>query len=255
MSSLAMSGVTQAHEFWLQPESYVTKPGMTVPVRIKAGEGFEGIEYPWIPSRAIEAGATPQHDVLRPSPQLPALKLTPAKEGLTVLHYRSKPTELKYDRFQDFTDFLEEDGLQWVEARHRARKLPDTGWMEAFTRYAKTLIKVGDGEGQDNPGLMPYEWVALANPYTTTAQTHTLQLLDKGKPVPDTQVTYFTRGSGATGEMERSIAYTDATGSVQIPALANTEYLVSSVIMTELGSEKLPWQSHWISITFKATDL
>ena len=252
---LALSGVSQAHEFWLQPGTYATKPGMVVPVRIKAGEGFEGIEYPWIPSRVINAGSSTQHDVLRASILRPAIRLTPQAEGLSVLHYRSSQTELEYDSFEDFTDFLKEDGLQWVEARHRARKIPEAGWKEAFTRYAKTLIKVGDGEGQDEPGLMPYEWIAVSNPYTTSEQDYTLKLLSAGKPVANAQVTYFTRGFDEIGEIDRSLAYTDATGSVQIPAVADTEYLVSSVIMTEHNSQRVPWQSHWVSITFKSTDL
>lgn len=254
-SLLALCGITQAHEFWLQPESYVTQPGRAVPVQIKSGEGFEGIEYPWIPSRVVKFGTTSQRDVLNTSSQLPAIQLTPAADGLTTLHYRSKPTELEYDSFKDFTDFLKEDGLQWVEARHHARELPDAGWKEAFIRYAKTLVKVGDGKGRDNPGLMPYEWIAVSNPYTTTSQAYTLQLLSAGTPVANAQVTYFTRNNNDIGEMERSLAITDATGSVQIPAVANTEYLVSSVIMTELQSHSKPWQSNWVSITFKTSDL
>ncbi len=253
--SLAICGVSQAHEFWLQPEIYVAEPGLAVPVQIKSGEGFEGIEYPWIPSRVAEAGTTSQRAVLQASPQMPAIQLTPAADGLTTLHYRSNPTELEYDSYKDFTDFLQEDGLQWVDERHRARKLPDTGWKEAFIRYAKTLIKVGSGEGRDKPGLMPYEWIAVSNPYTTTSQTYTLQLLASGQPVADTQVTWFTRGSEDIGEMDRTLAVTDATGSVQIPAIANTEYLISSVIMTEQNSNTIPWQSHWVSITFKTTNL
>lgn len=254
-SLLTLCGVTQAHEFWLQPVRYATQPGLPVPIQIKAGEGFEGIEYPWIPSRVAAAGTRSSQDILRSSPQLPALQLTAAANGLTALHYRSNPTELEYDSFTDFTDFLQEDGLQWVEASHRARKLPDTGWKEAFTRYAKTLIKVGNGNGQDKPGLMPYEWVAVSNPYTTKSQAYVFQLLSTGKPVTNAQVTYFTRGSDDTGEMERSLAITDASGKVQIPVVANTEYLVSSVIMTEQDSQIMPWQSHWVSITFKSSDL
>ena len=254
-SLLAFCGATQAHEFWLQPGTYATQPGMAVPVQIKAGEGFEGIEYPWIPSRVAEVVTTSQHDVMRTSQQLPAMQLIPAAEGLTALYYRSNPTELKYDSFKDFTDFLKEDGLHWVEANHRARKLPDTGWKEAFTRYAKTLIKVGNGHGQDKPGSMPYEWIAVSNPYTTTSQAYTFQLLSAGNPVADTQVTYFTRGNDDIGEMGRSLAFTDTTGKVQIPAIANTEYLVSSVIMTKKNSQIMPWQSHWVSITFQSSDL
>ncbi len=248
---LATGSLGQAHEFWLQPEVYDAQAGLAVPVQIKSGEGFEGIQYPWIPARVAEAGTTSQLDILRTSPKLPAIQLTAAANGLTTLHYRSNPTELEYSSYKDFTDFLQEDGLQWVDARHRARKLPDTGWKEAFTRYAKTLIKVGVGEGQDKPGLMPYEWIAVSNPYTTKSREYTLQLLAAGQPVIGAQVTWFTRGHEDIGEMERSLAVTDATGSVQIPAIENTEYLVSSVIMTEHNSQTMPWQSHWVSITFK----
>ncbi len=251
---VALCGSLQAHEFWLQPESYVTKPGRAVSVQIKSGEGFEGIEYPWIPSRVAGIGTTSKRDALRTSPQPPAMQLTPATDGLTVLHYHSNPTELEYDQFKDFTDFLEEDGLQWVEGRHHARGLTETGWKEAFSRYAKTLIKVGDGKGQDRPGLMPYEWVAVSNPYTTTSSVYNLQLLAAGTPVPNAQVTYFTRANDEIGEMERALASTDNTGSVQIPALANTEYLVSAVVMTEQNSPIIPWQSHWVSVTFKTVD-
>ena len=253
-SLLALSGVTQAHEFWLQPATYATQPGVPVAIQIKAGEGFEGLEYPWIPSRVADVGTTSPQDLLRYSPQPPAIQLSAASNGLTALYYRSNPTELEYESFKDFTDFLQEDGLQWVEASHRARKLPNTGWKERFTRYAKTLVKVGNGEGQDKPGLMPYEWIAVSNPYTTKPQAYTLQLLSAGDPVANAQVTYFTKGNDDVGERERSLAYTDKTGKVNLPVIANAEYLVSSVIMTEQNSQIMPWQSHWVSITFHSGD-
>ena len=46
---------------------------------------------------------------------------------------------------------------------HQARGLPDTGFRESYRRYAKTLIAVGDGAGND-PSIGPAsEIVALSN--------------------------------------------------------------------------------------------
>ena len=244
-----------AHEFWLEPESFHVKSGNAVSVEIKSGEGFAGISYPWIPERVIDTGPISDATLIPAvAGREPALRVIASKPGLTSLYYHSRPTKLNYDNFEDFEKFLNEESLLWVIDKHKQRGLSETGFSEYFSRYTKTLLSSDSAADDDsNSGRMPYEWVALTNPYSSNSDIESgyfLQLFEHSEPVADTHVTYFIKNKNVSGEAELKTARTNQSGIVKIPYEENSQYLVSAVLMTENESAEIPWHSHWVSITF-----
>ena len=66
-----------------------------------------------------------------------------------------------------FRRYLADEGLDAFADLHRARGLPETGFAERYTRYAKALVQAGPADPADRDvrvGL-PLELVAQANPY------------------------------------------------------------------------------------------
>ena len=253
-----LTTTASAHEFWLQPHNYTPSAGEPVIASVRAGEHFEGVAYPYLPSR-LKAARLFHSEGSKPisgqTGLYPAIRTSSEGEGLQILSWQSTPSTINYQQYDEFRQFLQEEGLNWVDDRHRQRGLPDSGFIEAYSRYAKTLMQIGSG-GQDQTTGMDYEWLALGNPYQRTdaelsePKVLPLQLLSRDKPVPDAKVTVFRKtesNDDATTHMSR----TDANGTIALDISATGEYLVSAVVMTELMNTAMPWHSHWVSLTFK----
>lgn len=246
-----------AHEFWIQPLNYSVGAGAPIQASLNAGERFSGTAYPFRYARTISAKLTDQSGETRISGvdgAQPALQTTTAGNGLQILSYQSAPSHLQHSDFDKFRSYLIEDGITWVEQAHRQRGLPSTGFTEAFSRYAKSLIKAGDGQGSDKHTGMPYEWIALNNPYRDELSANAAgvpamlaRLQAHGEAVPDAQVTIF-HDNGAD-PVRRSITHTNSDGIAEIPVYDGGEFLISSVIMTQ--GERAAWHSRWVSMTWQ----
>ncbi|OED43480.1 hypothetical protein AB833_03595 [Chromatiales bacterium (ex Bugula neritina AB1)] len=241
-----------AHEFWIDPVDYELSPDALIVADIKSGELFDGQTYPYMPERIVHAtlhtpdGSTP---VSGEAGTYPAINVAASGNGLQILTYQSTPSYHQYADFGDFQKFLAEESLQWVEDRHEARGL-DKQFTEAYTRYAKSLVKSGAGKGADYLTGMNYELVAKHNPYRCSGlQTVSVQLFDHQQTAADMQVSVFHAPANG-GEVTLTRYFTDANGLIEVPALAG-EFLLGAVFMVEGSSADIAWHSHWASLTYK----
>lgn len=243
-----------AHEFWLEPEQFRVDADQEIRADIKVGQDFKGDVYPYVASRFV---SFERHDDLGTSAvggaagDIPALEIAPRAEGLSIFTYVSSGQRLTFSKWEKFTSYLANEGLNGIAARHDARGLPRDRIREIYTRCAKTLVNVGDGTtGQDRATGMPLELVAGDNPGNVAAGSEMrFQLLWQGKPLPDTQVALFHRPED--GETTRTLTRTDANGHATFALPSPGPYLAASVHMTEAASdENADWQSHWASLTF-----
>lgn len=243
------------HEFWLEPHDYT--PPFTVPIiaSVRVGEQFDGAAYPYVPSRLQSArlfDANGSKSIAGQAGQSPAIHVWSEADGLQILTWQSTPSTVGYRDFNDFVEFLKEEDLHWVVCRHRQRGLPDTGFSEAYSRYAKSLVQVGGG-GRDRATGLAYEWVAQGNPYQPhdrlAAAVLPVLLLGQNKPLADTPVSIF-RKTLSGEEVSSTVDRTDARGKVMIDISQRGEYLLSAVVMTEQDDHQQPWHSRWVSLTF-----
>lgn len=248
-----------AHEFWVEPLDFILEPGDPVAAHLNVGEMMKGDTFPYLPDRFVEFSIRdPQEKrrVVQSLGTIPAAREQARRSGLHVFTYHSMPSVANYDAFESFEKFLEEEDLTGIAEAHRERGLPDAGFAEAFTRYAKALVRIGDGAGQDSPVGMPFELVAEANPYTQReADTLNVKLLWQGREMPDTQVKVFHRAE--QGEVSVLHLVSDAEGRVPIALDDSGVYMLSAVHMIEASKEVASstgavWHSHWASLTFRA---
>ncbi|GGX55212.1 DUF4198 domain-containing protein [Saccharospirillum salsuginis] len=245
-----------AHEFWLEPLTFQIEPDDPLKAHIKIGQYFKGNTYAYIPGRferfelTLDGQTEPVDARLG---TIPAVGQTAEHPGLALLTYESTYEYLTYDDPETFRNFLKLDGLAWVAQRHRERDLPASGFTEAYRRFAKAYIGVGNAEGEDKAVGFPFEWVLQHNPYALDAgQPLTARLLWQGQPFADSLVRVFVRQNG---EVEEWRLETSASGQVSIPYRPNADYLVSSVHMIEATDATDPeqgavWESLWASAVF-----
>jgi uncharacterized GH25 family protein len=259
--ALALSTATaKAHEFWLSPEDYTVAPEDMMRVRLRIGSEMKGVAQSYLP-QDIARFEVIQGDAIRPVEgrmgDNPAMVLDSQIDGLAVVVHETNDTEMTYDDFGVFQDFVAHKDFSTALADHTARGLPKTGFRETYQRYAKSLIAVGSGVGADLAVNLRIEIVALANPYTDnlTAGMPLLVLLD-GAPRANAQLELFQ--TSPDGTVTISLHRTDADGHLTVPVLPGMEYLANSVDLRALPNDDVDagpvWHSDWASLTFRTSD-
>jgi len=247
----------QAHEFWIQPLSYRLAAEEPLIADVRVGMDFGGNQLAYIPG-TINAlnitNADGTEKIVGRIGDIPSINTIPASGGLQIVTLFSTSSVLTWDDFQKFDDFVNLHGMGWVLARHTERGLPDVGFKEAYTRFVKSLVAVGDGAGQDRFTGMFFELVAGKNPYTDDmSEGMPITVMFKGQPLPDKQVDLFFRDPA--GALTRLSVQSNSEGLAIVPNIGEGEYMINVVHMIEPFPEDqertgVMWHSLWGSITF-----
>ena len=258
--SMLVSPTVFAHEMWIEPSQYTIGVGDTLFANEKVGRKFKGNNYSYLDSSFESLNITVgdrTRAVKSRMGDLPAIQEKTSEEGLHIITARTTASELIYENSERFTNFLNEDGLNWVLAEHKKRGLPEKGFKEIYYRNPKTLVKVGHGKGQDRPLGMQFEWVVENNPYTSKNNI-TAQLLWQGKPAVNMHVNIFNKPkhTSKTSEMIKTSLITDMNGKVEIPRAKGGLFLINSVKMIQPNKKTMQetgavWESVWASLSYE----
>ena len=256
-----ISGSTQAHEFWLEPEKFSLAPGQSLRANIKVGEDLAGSSYSFYPDR-FERFDIIQNDrqaaIQSEEGAFPAVDEKNIEDGLVTLVYVSTPRSLRYGRVirGKFKKFLKNEGLLWVLEEHKKRGLPEIGFTEAYSRFGKSLVKVGSGKGADKALGLELELVMLNNPYVANNEAIKVQLLEEGEPLANTQLGAFFKTADSEDAVQHTLYRTDVQGMVALPRPEQPGVmLLSAVHMIEPDAATIlktgaVWESLWASMTF-----
>ena len=247
----------KAHEFWIEPLDFTVAAGETIEAHNRIGQMLKGDVDPYISSTFVSFTLTDGEETRDVEGNLgdrPALKMQPSREGLHIAAYQSTASTVRYRGLGKFKKFLSQEGMDWVLGAHKSRGLPEEKFREAYTRFAKSLVAVGSGEGRDKTLGLRIELIALDNPYRSEGPLR-VQLLFEGAPRSDIQIAIFRRDT--EGEITREVTRTDAKGQATIPRNDAATTLLSAVHMVEpdatLETRKgVVWHSLWASLTYGA---
>lgn len=251
----------QAHEFWIEPEDYTVDLGSSVTATFRNGETFAGSALSYIPGRSVRYDMVVGGEETEVPARLgdnPAFDVADLPDGLlTILHetgdqtltYTPKDGRSGWERFVGFVEHKDMPGV--IEA-HDARGLSRDRPVERYRRFAKALVAVGEGAGEDAARGLRIEFVAQANPYTDDMSGGLpVQLFFDGAPNGDVQIEMFDKAPD--GEVEITLHRTDAEGRATLPVTPGHSYLLDSVtaLPLEVEVEGDPmWQTLWAALTF-----
>ncbi|MDA8584804.1 DUF4198 domain-containing protein [Rhodobacteraceae bacterium] len=248
----------KTHEFWIDTVDYQIEPGEAIVADLRVGTEYEGSSQSFIPRRfeRFQYALNGQElDVPGILGDRPAANFPVEDEGLVVVVHQTTDLSVTWSTWEKFQNFVVHKDADWVLSEHEAEGLEKDGVREVYSRYAKSLIAVGAGEGSDVTTGMLTELVALENPYTDDlSDGFAVSVLYEGKPREDTQVEIFQRAPDGTVEI--STVKTDQAGVALVPVLAGHEYMLDSVVLrrTDKASdagEPYVWESLWANLTFE----
>ncbi len=249
----------RGHEFWISPQTYTVQAQGQLLADLRVGQNFEGAAYAYLPQNFERFDLLAGEQVIAVEGRAgdrPALAMPAPAEGLVIAVHQTGDNTLTWDTAQKFEDFVLHKDMAWALEENRVRGIPEAGFREVYSRYAKSLIAVGDGRGEDQESGLETEIVALANPYTEALpEGLPVKVLYQGEPRSDAQVEVFAKAPDGT--VQDLFYRTDAQGVALIPVTAGVEYLVDAVVLraVEPRTETDPvWETLWASLTFRMPD-
>ncbi len=243
-----------AHEAWIQPVEFRVQKGDPVRAHIRVGQFYRGNSQVYNDDKFVLlqiAYGVEREKINGRLGDIPAIRSSVKQSGLHSLGYQSTGTRVTYETWEKFENFAKKQGVEWILQEHQKRGYAEAGFEETFYRYAKSLFVVDKPDGDDVIFGLPFEIVALTNPYIGTPDHIAVQLLLAGKPHTNAQITVFRRTKD--GKAERNIFYTDQQGRASIPTEAGHQFLLSTVYMEAREKKKNAsrWHSHWASLTYE----
>lgn len=256
MGLLLTGPALRAHDFWIEPSSFRPEPGAKVAVRLRVGEHLQGDPVPRDPGRIerfAAVGPGGEAEVAGVPGSDPAGWASPTAPGLHWIVYDSNHARLEQAGPQ-FDRYLGEEGLERIHELRRQGRQEDAPVREIYSRCAKSLLRVGDGSGDEHDRVLglELELVPERNPYALkTGETLPVRLLYRGKPLDGALVMALP---GESPDARVSARSEDGRASLRLdrPGL----WLIKAVHMVPApegsGAE---WESLWASLTFELPSL
>jgi len=241
----------QAHDFWIEPESFRPAVGQKVPVHLYVGMDFKGDPAPYIPEwfeRYVYVNAQGE----KPVPGLPGddpagtVPITAA--GLTVIGYRSTKFSVSFDTTEEFEKYLIKEGLERNLTLLNKGKPSPGKITENYSRCAKALVMNGTAATAADRVLgFRIELVAEKSPYAGNGPVP-FRLLYENRPLAGALVVAFNKAA----PLDKLKARTDPEGRVIFDIKRRGTWLVTAVHMIPAprGSEA-QWESIWASLSFE----
>ena len=248
---LSVAPSLSAHEFWIEPTSFLPASGKIVGIRARVGDGVLGDPVPRDPALLqeliVDTGSGRMPVIGRDGGDPAGLQRI-TTEGLHVFGYLGKPTPVALPA-EKFNAYLEDEGLSAIADERAKRHQTSQGVRELFTRCAKTLVLAGPATAAQHDRSLgfPLELVADSNPYMLGAGAPlTVTLLFRGTPLKGALVTAIRRQDGKRLSMR-----SDSTGRVRFTFPADGPWLIKAVHMTAPPANAgADWVSYWASLTF-----
>lgn len=245
------AAMVQAHEMWLEPLNFFPNINEQLKVHIKVGQNFNGESYPYIQSETKSLQLFNQNKTItlkHRDGDYPAIQSIVQKNGLHVLSYESIPEKVNYESFDKFKQFLQEQDL-WDKWSKENPSYINSTIKEVYTRYAKSLIQIGQSNDEDFNTKLPFEIIALQNPYSAKNEKGIkVLLLYQNKPFKNYLINVFIK---LNSDITKYKFKTNNYGEVFIPLNKKGIFLLSAVHFIKNKDYNSDWHSMWASLTFE----
>jgi uncharacterized GH25 family protein len=251
---LAITVLTDAHEFWLQPKKYKYAVGEEMKIDFMVGESFTG-EFWDMQKHKVEkaeihfaGGYIDLMKQVKPTKGSNLLyKFT--KEGTHLITLQSNAAYIELEG-EKFTEYLKEDGLDNILDLRDQKGISDQPSKEFYQRYAKLLVQCGSktDETWRKRANFPIEIMPLSNPYLIKSGDYLeCRVLYNGKPSAHQMVKVW---SHIGNKIFLQNIYTENDGTIKFPISSTGPWMVSTVKMMISDKPGADYKSQWASLVF-----
>ncbi len=256
--------LVSAHDLWLVPARFVVAPGAKVAVAMNTGDTFPASESAVKPERieraaVITADGSTSLTTFRGAGKSTLADVTaPQSAGGAIVEVVLEPIATKQPR-ASFDEFVRHEGLDAVAAQLARTSQRRAEEHRTYAKYAKTLLRVGDGAGAASLYSRPLghrlEVVPEVDPYAlASGEPLPVRLLFDGEPLANARIVVGSVDARTATQSNLPGVRTDAQGRARLqPGRAGGVHYVHALHMTPaVGRTDVEWESFWATLTFEA---
>lgn len=254
--------VSQAHDFWLEPDIFTPEQGEPVAISLNFGIGFKGDTLPYINDLFTDFSLTKQSGrfpILSVQGNDPAASVI-ASNGAQLIGYQSTPQFVELDATK-FDKYIEEEGIEYIRIIRERRDQSKSPALELFSRHAKVLVQTGTMDENIYKEVLGYtlELIPQENPYKLdVGDTLEFELLYQGKPIDGLQLQALSKANPQNVQKIRTDINGMASVAIDEPGLWLIKVVlilpITRVLQLDENTQSAEWQSFWASYVFKMTD-
>jgi len=257
---LSISTISEAHDFWLAPESYALEGPGHVDVSVLIGHPKERLNWPLQPHRIIGLRSIGPNGVsdhqaaladYQPSEALP-IKLD--SDGLHIMTIETT-NAISVLKASKFNAYIEEEGITPIKIDRVMQGTTNEAGRETYSRRGKTLIQVGEISEADpeyllRPIGLTLEIVPLQNPARLKqGEIFSSQVFYRGVPVSGATIGLINLQSKDENVI---LSKTDAGGFVKFERPPEGEWMLHVVWSDKLeNNDKAEYDTIFSSLSFK----
>ncbi len=255
---LVAVGAADAHDYWLEPESFFPAVGKSVAVRLHVGEHLTSeAERPFQakPTLAFQLIGIKETQDLKAAGregETPVGLVKASAPGNYLIRMERSPSYIKLAA-DKFNAYLAEEGLTDILELRRKDGEDKKEGRERYSRCLKALLQVGAARNEVWKRVLgqSLEIVPLANPYDCKPGDRlTVRVLFEGKPLAKAKLQSHCRPV-ADAKIVTQTVTTSAEGEATIRLDRPGVWLLRLVHMRRCtGAADADWESFWSAYTF-----
>jgi uncharacterized GH25 family protein len=253
---LSASLSASAHDYWIQPQSFVARAKGDVIVRLFVGDKLVvEEERPFQQNRTVSftlhsLGETVDLSKQAKDGKKPLVVLQPINNGNYLITLERDATNIALEPAK-FTAYLKEEGLENIIVERERLNETNSPGFERYSRFLKSLLQVGNEQDDTFKRIVGHklEIVPQKNPYLLRKdETLPVLVLFENQPLRNSPIFSFNRSGKRVSEQATK---TNDEGIATFNINRSGLWVIRLVQMRRCDNCKnADWESFWSSYTF-----
>ena len=248
----------QAHDLFLELDSYVLPPNSKAIVRVLNGT-FQKSEGAVARDRLANLSlhgpglnaSSAESIIWRAEEKTSVMEIQTGEPGTYLVGISTRPREIAL-KAADFNGYLQHDGIPDVLAARKKNNELGKDVRERYSKHVRAVFQVGDKHSDDykRPLNYPVEIIPQQNPYALKlGQTISVLCLLEGKPIANQFV--MAGWESRDGKMHELNTRSNAKGIARIRLGGAGTWFIKFIHMTPITEPNLNYESKWATLTFE----
>ena len=256
---LTLFFLLSSHELFLKSDSYFFEENSLGELYLFNGT-FDESENVITRDRIINPKILGPNYDLKPSSddyydkgEITFIKFKTGNAGTYVAGVSTKPRAIELSG-EDFTTYLEHEGLTEVISDRKTKGTSDKVANEKYSKHVKAIFQVDERRTNDFSTQLDYpiEFIPLKNPYTlSVGDIMSFKLLYFGEPLGNQTVHVSSRKNLNEKGKEETSLRTNKKGEVSFTIGNGGHWYIATIHMLESNEENFNYESNWATLTFE----
>jgi uncharacterized GH25 family protein len=246
----------QAHDYWMQPDSFSLESGESTMVHLFVGDHFVSeSERPYQAKMTVKfqlIGHGSKADLARTAKdgERPAGRIQAKRAGGHLVAMERDWAHIEIEAAK-FNSYLEHEGLGRIVKVRKDAGEDKTAGRERYRRYLKALVQVDSKRDEVFKRKLGHrlEIVPQTDPSASSTKQVTVSILFDGKPLADAMVAALNRKGE---DVKTKELRTDKNGQVRFQLNRSGVWLIRLVHMQRCKHrDDIDWESFWAAYSFE----